>query len=235
MTSFKLFLVIIFSTIFLEPLMAFVWMEGTWIYSSYTVEYAGQNEEIYRARNTALAYAQAELLKFIWSLKLNENITLLKWSDQRGYTEIVEGVLKNAEIFEERFQKDRVTVIIRKKLDIEQIYKLVGKNHVPVLSKQFTGIVLVVGRPKQFFLAPTIVDENGKKIYEPKDPMIYFDSLLEAFESSIVGYVPLVIRARTNETGEIVVNERDILRLLEPDRYRELLEQGRLAVVIESD
>lgn len=202
-------------------------------YVTANVAHNGQPVEVYRARNTALAIAQYELLEWLWNLKLNESTTMRVWATKNGYVKALEGVLEQFEIVEEKIGPAVVEITLRKKLDIEQVYKAIGKNHEPVLQREFTGVAIMVPRDWELYLMPKILDEDGELIVDLSAPLAVYESLLHAYESPMVGYVPLVVKATAAQGDKIVLPTSKMKSNARWRNILELMSKGRIVIVIE--
>lgn len=213
--------------------LSIVWKEGLTFYASVSVSHNGQGTEIYKARNTALALAQYELLEQIWNLKLNQTTTLHTWAEKNGYTKTIEGTLEKYEIVQETITASTVEITIKKTIDIEQIYKAIGKNFEPTLQKDFTGVIVIVPKNTEIYLMPEIKTENDETIVQPQIPLAIYETVLSAYESPIVGYIPVVIKALKVKEDKITIPTKNLKNNPKWQNILELMKKGKIVIAIE--
>lgn len=213
--------------------LAITWREGLNFYSSVSVPHDGKASEIYKARNTALALAQYELLEELWNFKLNKTTTLRTWASKNGYTKYLEGMLKRFEVVEEKIGPVLVEITLKKELDVEELYKAIGKNFEPSLQREFTGVVIIIPRNVETYLMPEIRNESGETIFQVQMPLVIYEGILDVYESPIVGYVPILITALAVVEDKIIISVSKLIHSGKWGTILELMKNGKIVLLSE--
>ncbi len=185
-----------------------VWFDG--LYVNAEVSLSTTNKSFYIAGEDSLILADKELQSFLLSNIFNKN-----------NIQHINGIF----LYKSIVSNTSYTIWLRKRLILEH------KNILPIK----TGLVVVIKGYNKIKIKPKILFANGKILKSFTTIPPFFDNVINAIKSQIVGNNPIVVAAKCVKNGDIILYNKDVNNIENVRKVFDFIKFNRILFIINDD